>query len=138
MTVDGQTELPDFSAKFIEGESVYFYQAQPEIALPENGKGYCWVCSYAMMFSNMLKTVITPMEIAQYNIDRGYAGNYIAGHADLALSYGLRHIPAISEDSPYYVGFNVRNRGETEVFCETDEDARIVMREAIDKFPQGV
>lgn len=122
----------------IKGESVFFYQSQPELELPNEGRGYCWVCSYAMAFSNILKTVISPMEVAQYNIERGYEGNYMAGHLDLAGSYGLRLVPALDETSPYYAGFNIKNRGETVVLCEDDDAARNAIREALNSFPAGV
>lgn len=121
-----------------EYEHTFFYQSQPELEFPGNGRGYCWVCSYAMVFSNLLETVITPNEVAQYNIDAGYSGNFMAGHQELARSFGTELVPAISETSPYYGGFNVRNRGETVIICHTDEDAENAIREALDKFPWGV
>lgn len=119
-------------------EHVYYYQSQPELELPENGRGYCWVCSYAMIFSNLLEDNITPIEIAQYNIDAGYSGNFMAGHEKLAQSFGLELVPAISEESPYFGGFNIKNRGETTIIAETDEDAKNAIRESLDKFPKGV
>lgn len=121
-----------------EYEHTFYYQSQPELEFPGNGRGYCWVCSYAMVFSNLSEKIITPNEVAQYNIDAGYSGNFMAGHKDLARKFGTELVPAISESSPYYGGFNVRNRGETVVICQTDEDAKNAIREALDKFPCGV
>ena len=121
-----------------EYEAVHFYQSQPDLALENNGRGYCWVCSYAMLFSNATKTVITPLEIAQYNIDAGYNGNFMAGHSTLANHFGLKLVPALSDTSTYYQGFNTKNKGETTLNIATDEDAAMAIREALDNFPYGV
>lgn len=121
-----------------EYEFVHFYQSQPELEFEENGRGYCWVCSYAMVFSNTLKTIITPIDIAQYNIDAGYKGSFMAGHEGLARKFGLKLVPAISEESPYFAGFNIKNRGETSLSVATDEEAREAICEALDNFPSGV
>lgn len=137
-----QTEVPDLPKVVTTGSGdynfVHYYQSQPDLEFPENGRGYCWVCSYAMVFSNLLEEVITPIEIAQYNINAGYDGNYMAGHEELASSFGLELVPALSEDSSFFGGFNIKNRGETTVIAETDEDAKAAICEALDKFPQGV
>ncbi len=119
--------------------SVYFYQSQPDLGFENNGRGYCWVCSYAMLFSNATKEVITPLDIAQYNIDAGYNGNYMAGHSALADDFGLKLVPALSEDSIYYGGFNTKNKGETTLNnIATDDDAKAAICEALDNFPCGV
>lgn len=137
-----QTDIPEepkvISTGSGEYESVHFYQSQPELEFEENGRGYCWVCSYAMVFSNTLKTVITPLDIAQYNIDAGYNGNFMAGHEELARKFSLELVPAISEESPYFAGFNIKNRGETSLLVSTDEEAREAICEALDNFPAGV
>lgn len=116
----------------------YFCQSQPELALEAGGRGYCWVCSYAMLFSNATKKVITPIDIAQYNIDKGYNGNYMAGHEAIAESFGLKLVPALSEESRYYADFNTKNKGETTLLITSDEDAKAAICEAIDNFPYGV
>jgi len=122
----------------IEYNMPFYYQAQPEFAFENNGRGYCWVCSYAMLFSSASGEEITPVDIANYNIDNGYNGNFMAPHEQLAWDFGLDLVPAISEDSPYYGGFNLKNRNETCVIVETDEEAYWVIREALENFPAGV
>ncbi len=119
-------------------ESVHFYQSQPELELENNGRGYCWVCSYAMLFSNTSGELVTPVNVAGFNIDKGYNGNFMAGHETLAASFGLKLVPAFSEESPYYAGFNTKNKGETAVKVENDDDARNAICEALDNFPSGV
>lgn len=118
--------------------SVFFYQSQPELGFENNGRGYCWVCSYAMLFSNYSDKVITPLDISQYNIDSGYDGNFMAGHETLAKYFGLELVPALSEDSQYFDGFNTKNRGETTLKIESDEDAKAAICEALDNFPDGI
>ncbi len=119
-------------------ESTYFYQSQPELEFEENGRGYCWVCSYAMLFSNVLEDVITPIDIAQYNKEAGFGGSYMAGHAALADSFDLELVPALAEDSQYFAEFDAKNRGETTLNVTSDEDAKVAICEALDRFPQGV
>ena len=118
--------------------STYYYQAQEEMGLENNGKGYCWVCSYAMLLSNVTKTILTPLDIADINIKNGYSGSYMSGHTSLAASFGCKLVPALAETSQYFGGFGNLKRGETDLIVETDEDAYNALREALDNFPQGV
>ncbi len=119
-------------------EFTYFYQSQPDLELENNGRGYCWVCSYAMLFSNVTKTVITPLDVAQYNIDKGFSGSFMGPHEELAKTFGLELVPALSEKSEYFAEFNTKNRGETTLNITSDEDARAAICEALDNFPCGV
>lgn len=116
----------------------FFYQSQPELEFENNGRGYCWVCSYAMLFSGVCDEVITPLDIAKYNIDSGYSGIFMAGHEALARKFGLELVPALSEDSPYYGGFNTKNRGETTLNVASDDEAKAAICEALDNFPGGI
>lgn len=116
----------------------FFYQSQPDLGFENNGRGYCWVCSYAMLFSGASQKVVTPIEVANYNIEKGYSGNYMAGHTLLAKDFGFQLVPALSEDSPYFGGFNLKNRGETTLNVTCDDDVRAALREALDSFPGGV
>lgn len=124
--------------EFIEYNMPFYYQAQPEFEFENNGRGYCWVCSYAMLFSSASGEEITPVDIANYNIESGYDGNFMAPHEQLAWDFGLEIVPALSEDSPYYNGFNLKNRNETCLLVESDEEAYLAIREALESFPQGV
>lgn len=119
-------------------ESTYFYQSQPDLELENNGRGYCWVCSYAMLFSNATKTVITPLDIAQYNIDKGFGGSFMGPHEELAKTFGLELVPALTDKSEYFAEFNTKNRGETTPNLTSDEDAKAAICEALDNFPCGV
>ena len=129
-------EISTGSGKF---PFTFFYQSQPDIALENNGRGYCWVCSYAMILSDLTGKTILPSDVGQYNIDKGYAGNYISSHAGIIDSFGCEFIPALPKDSKYYAGFNLSNkRGETMLKVETDEDAANAIKEALDANHKGV
>ena len=43
-------EIKTGSGKY---EFTYFYQSQPDIGFENKGRGYCWVCAYAMLFSSV-------------------------------------------------------------------------------------
>lgn len=121
-----------------EFKKVFFYQSQPDFAFENNGRGYCWTCSYAMLFSSMSETPITPADIASYNIANGYVGSYMAPHESIARYFGFELVPALSEDSPYFAGFNLKGRGETTLNITSDADAVAAIREALVNFPNGV
>jgi len=118
--------------------NTYYYQSQEEMLLENKGKGYCWVCSYAMLITDVLGKKVTPIEVALFNEENGYNGNYIAGHDMLVKKYGLKLVPALSEESQYYGGFNLGNRKETVIKAEDDESAMLAIKEALDNFPKGV
>lgn len=128
-------EIRTGSGKF---PSTYYYQSQEEIGLENNGKGYCWVCSYAMLLSDVTKTKLTPLDIAEINIKDGYSGNFMSGHTSVVEKFGCKLVPALSENSPYFAGFGDLKRGETDLMIESDEDAYNALREALDNFPEGV
>ncbi|HAL63815.1 MAG TPA: hypothetical protein DCO93_05165 [Clostridiales bacterium] len=118
--------------------STFYYQSQEDIGLENNGRGYCWVCSYAMLLSDVTKTKLTPLDIAEINITNGYNGNFMSGHTSIAANFGCKLVPALSENSPYFGGFGNLKRGETDLVIETDKDAYNALCEALDNFPQGV
>ena len=117
--------------------STYYYQSQEDIGLENNGRGYCWVCSYAMLLSDVTGTKLTPQDIADINIANGYNGNFISGHTSITQKFGCRLVPALSEDSAYFGGFG-GVRQQTNLLIETDEDAYNALREALDNHPKGV
>ncbi len=116
----------------------FYYQAQPEFEFENNGRGYCWVCSYAMLFSCSSGEEITPVDVAGYNIESGFVGNFMAPHELLVRNFGLELVPALSEDSQYFGGFNLKGRGETSLIVETDEDVVAAISEALQNFPAGI
>lgn len=118
--------------------STYYYQSQEDIGFDNNGKGYCWVCSYAMLLSDVTKTKLTPLDIAEVNIKNGYSGNFMSGHTSVAENFGCILVPALSENSPYFGGFGNLKRGETDLVIESDQDAYNALKEALDNFPNGV
>lgn len=116
----------------------FYYQSQPEFAFENNGRGYCWVCSYAMLFSCSGGEKITPVDVAGYNIESGFVGNFMAPHELLVNNFGFQLVPALSEESQYFGGFNLKGRGETSLIFETDEDVVAAISEALQNFPAGI
>lgn len=118
--------------------STYYYQSQPDLELENNGRGYCWVCTYAMLISDTTNQTVTPLDVAKINIEKGYNGNFMSGHATLVSEFGCKLVPALAEDSPYYGGYNTKNKGETSLLVNSDEEAYAAICEALDNFPQGI
>lgn len=118
----------------------FYYQNQEDWAFEGNGRGYCWVCSYAMLISDTLGEEVTPLEIAEYNLEKseGISGCYMASHYGLLEQYGLKFVPAISEDSVYFSEFETIRRGATYFKTETDEDVTNALIEALDQNPKGI
>ncbi len=150
MTFDGQTKTVSITkigggvgnaAPIVHTEKsgpTYYYQAQPEMQLENNGRGYCWVCSYAMLLNDVTGRTITPVDVAGINIARGYSGSFMSGHQTLVAEFGCSLVPALSESSPYYGGFNGKNKGETALIVTTDDDVRAALREALANHPKGI
>ncbi len=138
-TNDEISNVPKAPIEFArEFKKVFFYQSQPDFSFENSGRGYCWACSYAMLFSSVSDNIITPLDIANYNIASGFEGNYMAPHETIARDFGLELVPALSKDSQYYAGFNLKNRGETTLNITSDEEAKDAICEALDNFPNGV
>ncbi len=121
-----------------EFKKVFFYQSQPDFGFENNGRGYCWNCSYAMLFSSYTVNPITPQDVAAYNVANGYVGSFMAPHESIVRYFGFELVPALSEDSPYFAGFNLKGRGDTTLNITSDEDAKAAIREALVNFPNGV
>lgn len=121
-----------------EYSATFYYQSQPDLELDANGRGYCWVCSYAMLLTDVTGEKITPVDVAEINIKKGYSGSFMSGHETLAAEFGAKLVPALTETSAYYAGFNTKNKGETTLKIETDEDAYAALCEALTLHPNGV
>lgn len=121
-----------------EKEYAFYTQGDEEWAFEANGRGYCWVCSYAMVISNLTGERITPADIAEYNLESGGSGNYMRSHFGLAERYGLKFAPALDEKSPYFDRFETERRGATYIKFETEDDVRAALSEALGRNPRGV
>ena len=117
----------------------FYAQQDEEWGFESNGRGYCWVCSYAMLITNLTDYRITPLEIAAYNLEMGSSnGAYMANHLGLADRYGLEFVPAIDENSPYFDRFDSTHRGATYFKAETEEDVKNALIEALERNPDGI
>ncbi len=139
ITPDGSQIQNPIKPSFGKKEFYFYAQPDKEWGFENNGRGYCWVCSYAMLISNIKGEMITPSDIAGYNVAAGYEdGAYIASHYGIASTYGLKFIKAIPEDSIYFDYYDSQKRGATYLKVETDEDVINALIEALDNNPKGI
>ena len=116
----------------------FYAQPDAEWEFENNGRGYCWVCCYAMVLSDLNKKRITPLDIAEYNLENGYNGNYISSHYGISSTYGAKLVQAISSSSPYFDYFDNEKRCATYLKFETEEDVKEALKEALSNHPEGV
>lgn len=116
----------------------FYFQNQSDWQFPGYGSGYCWTCSYAMLISDVTGEMITPEDVAAVNESRCGNGAYCY-HWDITDAFGVKFVPALEKDSPYYGGID-SNSGGTKVYNSTgDEDIAVeALKEALDNHPEGV
>lgn len=117
--------------------SVFYYQGQPDLGLENNGRGYCWVCSYAMLITNVTGQKITPIDIANVNIENGYSGSFMF-HSAIMSRFGCKFVSALPENSPYLGEYNAKKKGDTTLIVNSDEDVVNAIGEALSLHPAGV
>lgn len=129
-----ETSAPQKSA---DGHT-YYFQNQAEFALDDFGGGYCWVCSYAMLITDVTGSRVTPSDVARVNLARTSSGAYCY-HFDIAQSFGVHFVAALSENSAYYGGRDMISGG-TLVNNPNNSDAvaAAAIREALTLHPEGV
>lgn len=119
-------------------EHVFYYQNQSEFALPNSGSGYCWVCSYAMLISNLKGQRITPNDVARVNEEKTSNGAYCY-HSEIASVFDVKFVSALPEDSIYYGGRDGASGG---TFIENPEKDPLItiaaLRQALTLHPEGV
>ncbi len=116
----------------------YYFQNQAEFNFPSHGGGYCWVCSYAMVMTNLTGARITPADVAAVNLRHTSDGAYCY-HNSIVSAYGLRFVPALPTTSPYYGGMSGVASG-TYINNPTKDRAVTIaaLKEALDHHPEGV
>ena len=117
---------------------VYYFQNQAEFNFPSHGSGYCWVCSYAMVMTNLTGTRITPADVAAVNLKHTSDGAYCY-HGSIVSAFNLKFVPALPTTSPYYGGMSGVASG-TYINNPTKDRAVTIaaLKEAIDYHPEGV
>ena len=122
----------------ISGNHTYYFQNQAEFSLEGFGSGYCWVCSYAMLLSDVTKTRITPSDVAEINMSKGARGAYCY-HFDIVGKFGAHFVPALNTNSPFYGGRDDVSGG---TYINNPEHLPFVavaaLKEALDLHPEGI
>ena len=119
-------------------DNTYYFQNQTEFELPGFGSGYCWVCSYAMVLTDLTGKSVTPPDVAEVNLTRTSDGAYCY-HYEIAQKFGVRFVPAVSRNSQYYGGFDSGSGGTFIANPEkSDAVASAAIREALVKHPEGI
>lgn len=114
----------------------FYFQNEARFSLPYNGSGYCWVCSYAMVLTDVMGYAITPVDVANVNISNGANGNYCY-HAQIVSAFGAKFVPAVDTASPYYKGYDIYF-GLTYLNTPDEQSAINALKEALDRNPAGV
>lgn len=116
----------------------YYAQKDDTYSLKNGGSGYCWVCSYAMVISNIKQTAVTPLDVEAVNLRRGSSGAYCY-HYDIITEFGVKFVPALSKTSEFYGGIDSNSSGTIikNPFKE-DDVVRAALREALIAHPEGV
>ena len=115
----------------------FFSQPQSDWGFANNGRGYCWVCSYAMLISNVKGQAVTPVDVAAFNMEEGGNGAYMRSHTGIVERFGVRFVPALDENSPYFAKYESW-RGGTYLNVTSDADVVNALKEALNRNPQGV
>ena len=137
-----QTKIPENSEEI---KNVFYSQYDPEYTekyceapynWTENRNGYCYVTSYAMLLSNVTKTIITPKDIADINLLEGENAS-ICYHYQIVSAYDKKLVPALDENSLYFKEYD-NTRGLTYIDNQTPESVIAAIKEALDRNPEGV
>lgn len=136
--VSPEVEVPDNYTTQLPTNHTYYFQNEEEFQLPNFGSGYCWVCSYAMLISNVKGIRVTPSDIAQINLRRTSNGAYCY-HYDITSEYHVYIVSALPETSVYYGGRDMISGG---TFINNPQKSDAVVRaaliEALKLHPAGV
>lgn len=116
-------------------DKTFYYQSQSEWNFENNGRGYCWVCSYAMAITRTTGNIVTPSDVAEVN-SRSGNGAYMQ-HSAIAEEFNIAFVPALDEDSEYFEKYDAW-RGATYINAEDEVATKEALKEALNKYPQGV
>ncbi len=117
-------------------EHTFYFQNEARFNLPESGAGYCWVCSYAMVLSDVMGYPITPVDVAAVNLEYSSSGAYCY-HYQIVSKFGAKFVPAVDTASPYYAGYD-QYFGATYLNLPDEQAAVNALKEALDRNPAGI
>lgn len=118
------------------GSHTFYFQNEARWSFPDNGSGYCWVCSYAMVLSDVMGRAITPSDVAAVNLRYSGSGNYCY-HAQIVSEFGAKFVPALEESSPYFKSYE-GYFGATYLNTPDEQSAVNALKEALDRNPAGI
>lgn len=118
-----------------DGHTFYF-QNEERFQFPNRGEGYCWVCSYAMVLSDVMGYPITPVDVAAVNLEYSSSGAYCY-HYQIVSKFGAKFVPAVDTASPYYKGFD-QYFGATYLELPDEKTAVNALKEALTRNPAGI
>ncbi len=121
---------------FAYAKGTFYSQKDPKWSFPNNGRGYCWSSSYAMVISNLTGNTVLPTDIAYIN-SLYTEDTAICYHYDIAKAFNLVFEPAFPESSPYFKEF-MEFSGETHLNVTSDEEMRAALMDALYFNPEGV
>lgn len=114
---------------------VFYSQKQTEWNFKNDGRGYCWVCCYAMAISAATGKTVTPRMVADVNLRKG--DDAYMHHADVIAEFGVQFVKALDTNSTYFERYDAA-KGATYIKAENDAQAIEAIKEALDRNPQGV
>ncbi len=117
-------------------EHTFYFQNEARFHLPGGGAGYCWVCSYAMVLSDVMGYPITPVDVAAVNLEYSSSGAYCY-HYQIVSRFGAKFVPAVDTASPYYKGYD-QYFGATYLNLPDEQSAINALKEALDRNPAGI
>ena len=82
-------------------DNTFYYQSDSSWKFERNGRGYCWVCCYAMIINNISGVNVTPPDIAYVNSLHN-DDPAMCYHYDIVNTFGMEFEPAVSKESVYF------------------------------------
>lgn len=117
-------------------DNTFYYQSDSSWNFERNGRGYCWVCCYAMIINNISDENVTPPDVAYVNSLHN-DDPAMCYHHDIISTFGMEFEPAVAMDSIYFKDYEEYS-GRTTLNATTEEDIKNALKEALNRNPEGI